>query len=306
MEKHEQHVIPESYLKAWCDPNAPINQNYVWHFSKDDLIGRRRGPGHRSFWEPNLYTRYINGERNLLVEDNLAKLEGWFCEVRNEKINKRIHLSQADKSILCAFTAAMCGRTLANEKVWKPEFQDLNDEVQKKITGLSLASPENLEILRSPAASRNSGTPDELERLAQDPIKYLPLSFIKVFTPLFFALDLSILETETKPGFITSDNPCVRSPSFSDLLTGPDFLSPLIEIHLPISPTQCLFFNRQGRNGYVDLKKYGPIKDISIVSEVNQRTIERSDKYFIVNTNIQLLSWFITLNVLTNRTKHMI
>ena len=111
---------------------------------------------------------------------------------------------------------------------------------------------------------------------------------MNVLTRLLFQLDMSIIETSTSPGFITSDDPCVwfdpelHSQSF---FTAPALMSPTIEINLPISPSQCLFFNRQNQNGYIILSKHGPQADISVVNQSNWRIHRRAKKSFIVRSN---------------------
>src|SRR5882762_10371422 len=76
MSKHKkQHVIPNCYLKAWCDPLTPTGQiPYIWRISKDGSQSRKRAP-EKSFTANDRYTITLpNGERNLVVEHTLAEI----------------------------------------------------------------------------------------------------------------------------------------------------------------------------------------------------------------------------------------
>ena len=45
MKHGKQHFVPQSYLRAWCDPETPDGQEpYVWRFAKDGTDARRKAP----------------------------------------------------------------------------------------------------------------------------------------------------------------------------------------------------------------------------------------------------------------------
>jgi len=90
MQKKNQHVIPECYLKAWCDPGTPLGQEpYVWRVSRDGTEMKNKAP-RKIFVSSHFYTISLpDGTRELGVEDNLQKLEDRFCRLRDQKISKQ-------------------------------------------------------------------------------------------------------------------------------------------------------------------------------------------------------------------------
>ncbi|PYO99123.1 MAG: hypothetical protein DMD61_08185 [Gemmatimonadetes bacterium] len=66
--KKAQHVIPQSYLKPWCDPQTPDGMEpYVWLISKDGNTTRKRSPN-KSFTETDMYTiRLPDGGREFVA-----------------------------------------------------------------------------------------------------------------------------------------------------------------------------------------------------------------------------------------------
>ncbi|MDP1714191.1 MAG: DUF4238 domain-containing protein [Anaerolineales bacterium] len=297
----KQHYIPEFYLKAWCDPSSPQDyEPYLWIASKDGSNIKPKAPSN-IFHETDLYTIKIDGKRDLSIEKNLAQIEGEFSDIRRNKLEKHLMLNIQDKIIICAFAAAMYSRTLANGERWKPIWNDVANQtadIMRKFTEWrENATPEQLESYIPSMSSKDSSviTYEEIKEVADEPLKLLIPTQFKILIPLFLKLDLAIIETSTSPGFITSDDPCVwfdsQLPNYSRL-AGRALISPTIEIHLPISPSQCIFLSRRGEKGYINLSNFGPLREIKSVTEVNWRTRMKSNKYFIVNKKIILAKWF--------------
>ncbi len=195
----------------------------------------------------------------------------------------------------------MYSRTLASGERWKPFWNDVANQtadIMRKMTEWrEKATPEQLEsyIPAMPPKDSTIITYDEIKGIADEPLTSLISTQLEILTSLFLKLDLAIIETTTSPGFITSDDPCVwfdpQLPNYPRL-AGCALVSPTIEIHLPISPSQCIFLNRRGDKGYINLSKFGPIAESTIVTEANWRTRTRSNQYFIVNKKIILEKWF--------------
>lgn len=74
-----KHFVPESYLKAWCDPACPENyEPYVWLFDKEGKSARKKAPSN-IFKETDFYTvEKADGTRDLLATKgrNRAKALG--------------------------------------------------------------------------------------------------------------------------------------------------------------------------------------------------------------------------------------
>ncbi len=294
-----QHYVSEFYLKAWRDPETPQGA-YTWMASKDGSSMERKSPS-KIFYETDLYTLETDGNRDLSIEKSLTQIEGDFSEIRRNKLKKGLKLNVQDKIIICAFAAAMYARTPASGERWKPlwnDFANQTADLMRKMTEWKQnTTPEQLKSYVPAMSSKDSTTMtyDEIKEIADEPVKSLFPSQFKILTPLFSKLDIAILETSTNPGFITSDDPCVwfdpQLPNYPNL-AGRALISPTIEIHLPISPSQCIFLNRRGERGYINLSKFGPIREIKSVTEINWRTRTKSNQYFIVNQKTMLAKWF--------------
>src|ERR1019366_3691414 len=105
MQKKKQHVIPNCYLKAWCDPVTPPGHSpSIWRISKDGSRKKRKSP-EKSFTSTDRYTITLpNGERSLALEDTLSALEGQFTAVL-KRVRRREHLTAVDRARLCLFAA---------------------------------------------------------------------------------------------------------------------------------------------------------------------------------------------------------
>lgn len=100
-----QHLIPNCYLKVWCDPRTPEDQTpYIWRISKDGSKKKNKAP-QQSFTATDRYTITLpTGEKDLIVENTLAGLENAFISVRG-RIEGKEELRQEDRA-----TLAMCSR----------------------------------------------------------------------------------------------------------------------------------------------------------------------------------------------------
>jgi len=134
--KH-QHVVPASYLSAWCDTKKlPKETDFVWRFTPaGELIGRKSPEN--LFTETDFYTIPMpDGSRNLTLEHGLAQLESDFTVIR-EKLGKHELLSPRDVIALLAFIMAMRFRTKAKRNhqagQWGKLF-DLADSMRKQFT----------------------------------------------------------------------------------------------------------------------------------------------------------------------------
>src|SRR6266850_5447717 len=121
-EKKKQHVIPECYLRAWCDPDTPPgHQPFIWKISKTGVGVTKRSP-EKSFRATDKYTiRLPNGKRNLVIENTLGRIETNFVRVL-PKLRKREKLNAIDRAHLCVFAAAMHSRTISMGIHWTKQM----------------------------------------------------------------------------------------------------------------------------------------------------------------------------------------
>src|SRR5258708_7342346 len=111
MKQKRQHIIPKCYQKPWCDPATPTNLTpYIWMVSKDGQQKKRKAP-EKAFVGTDVYTIMLaRGERGLVIEDTLAKIESTFVNLIEHKVKKHYSLDLQDKANLCILAAAMFSR----------------------------------------------------------------------------------------------------------------------------------------------------------------------------------------------------
>jgi len=297
MPKHKkQHFVPACYLRAWCDPDAPaLYTPYLWLFDKDGLNSRSKSP-ENIFYETDMYTiKHADGSRNLVLEHGLNQLETEFAEIRKNKIAYGLPLDPTEHTLLCAFAAAAHSRTPSSRehirKQWKHPLRVMNEMAE----WFKTATPEEKHKLAAISRSSPSKEPglsqDQVKRLYEQPLQTALFAEIRVIAPLLRELDMAILETQDSIGFITSDNPCLwfdpESHKRHPMYRSPALAYETIEITLPISPTQCLFLNRQGIRGYTEVEP-------CVVDKLNRRFRSMSVEHFIVRRNIKRDYWFTT------------
>lgn len=287
----KQHHVPSGYLRAWCDPDVPKDQTpYVWVFPKEGEMGKAKAP-ENIFHETDFYTiKGPNSSRNLTLEKGLSQLEKAFCTLRRETLDKRAKLTFRDKKILLAFSAAMYARSKFQRDHWRGEFTKLSEWSGGIIRAVSEMSPEEqgrfiegMSKLAQPPPGTEGGSLLDLHQFAGGAAKTpMPHVLSDLLVETFvesWAFDLAIFETDTTPGFITSDNPCVMS-----YVTDRESVDSLRwRYMLPLSPKQALMLNVGGVEGYIKVhpqmvkRTNGVIRSIASESFVlNRRTLDPS------------------------------
>jgi hypothetical protein len=108
--------------------------------------------------------------------------------------------------------------------------------------------------------------------------------------PLLFERPYLILEAPIGNNFITSDNPCVWFDPADYQNPRPfgasGLISATLEITLPLSPKQILFFG----NKLIVSGLYIPIEN-EMVNNLNKRTRLFSDEFFVSNNSEIKPSW---------------
>jgi Protein of unknown function (DUF4238) len=272
-EKKKQHIIPECYLRAWCDPNPPAgHQPFIWKISKTGVWVTKRSP-EKSFTATDKYTiRLPNGARNLVIEDMLGKVETDFVRAL-AKVRKRQKLGVTDRAHLCVFAAAMHSRTVSMAEHWKTQMSRLHEMV------VDLEQAQNLRPIRSLETSR-------MVELAHQQVI---ANSLEIEAPLLFQMQMAILTTNDGTGFITSDRPCVWfNPSLYKM--PPSYRSPglgqrEIEVTLPLTPQHMLFISHTKCPEYVELSR-------TLLDESNRLTRFYCSEEFISWKGGMLARWF--------------
>lgn len=291
----KQHFVPACYLKAWRDPDSlPMQTPYVWIFDKDGKTSRKKAP-ENIFHESDMYTiTGKDGGRVLRLEKGLCQLEYEFTKIRNSKTNFRRNLTNDEKFFLCAFAAAAQSRTPAfrehTRRQWEGPLK-MMEEMTESIGKMTAVQKQDF-IARQPPSLGNPKNRigyEEIKQLHENPLQNMLPIMIESLTPLLYRLDMAVLVTDDDIGFITSDHPCVwfdkDSSKRPPIYQSPALIYETIEITLPIAPNQCLFLNRNGMNGYIDVPT-------NVVSELNRRMRFEANEYFVVRRNVKKDYWF--------------
>jgi hypothetical protein len=272
-----QHVIPNCYLKDWCDPKTPPGHTpYIWRVSKDGTSRKKRSP-EKSFTSTDRYTITMpDGTRDLTVENTLAGLEDRFARLR-PRIRREEKLAQRDRLDLCLFTAAMQGRTIRAGDHLRSNQQKLYDQVS------SMERQYNIE----PDKSRQLA--EMMDRAPQDNV----MLSLDNQAPLYFAMEMTILITDDPVGFITSDTPCVwRNPqahTMPPFYRSPGLAQKDIEVSLPLTPQHMLlishvrypFYSRVGTDTVLEANRlarhYCTEEFVSWKGETDPRWFEKGE-----------------------------
>lgn len=304
----DQHTVPNSYLKAWCDPDPPPKYNpFVWVFPRGQGNPRRKSPDNL-FTKNNYYTipdQSAPDGRNLDIEHELSKVESVFVKVRDNFLLPKIPLTPQEHCDLLAFVAALQGRTPAilghMQQLWRGYL-----ETAKKVAALHFSMGDkdayqkrNVFIGLGPARSIS-----EIQSIIALSAPYSVYHSITRLLPYFLSatagnhpvhrLYLSILCRETAPFFITSDDPFVWSGPTMErrfyMMDTPYYAhEDSGEITVPLSPTRMLLLNEKPFLPYVDVES-------DIVDQLNQQTRIECNEEFVSNNNFHDLKWYADLS----------
>jgi hypothetical protein len=248
-----QHVIPNCYLKAWCDPRTPTGQSpYIWRISSDGSKKKKKSP-EKSFTANDRYTiKMPDGGRNLAVENTLGGIENDFVRALT-RIRRRENLNAVDRARLCLFTAAMHTRSVAMGEHWRKQQENLHKIVA------------DLEERRNVPPKASLGT----AKMVEHAHLHLIGMGIETEAPLLFQMQMSIIVTDDEVGFITSDTPCVWfNPELykvPPLRRSPGLGQAAIEVTLPLTPHHLLVISHR------QMPLYFPMSQ-QAVDEFNRRT----------------------------------
>ena len=287
MEHKNQHWIPRSYLKAWCDPERRDN---LIHIYGADGVYRGYRPYTRIFSADNLYTVMDGTRRDLRTEKAFKLIEDHFLKVRRA-LERNTTLPAASQSALAWFVAAMHRRSPAACDQWQ-SFQDRIVKVGNGMEeALKKASPaERKNMVRASSLSSsgrsNSMTLEEARAAAAEPFGKWVLRHVMIEARLLQQMSLAILKAPPGLGFITSDNPVAwhdAAPSGQRRRhLGLGHRS--IEVSMPLTPQYCLILDHSGSDGTGDATQ-------AAVDEINSRTLHQCQTCFIARSNSLVVNW---------------
>ncbi|MEE8428924.1 MAG: DUF4238 domain-containing protein, partial [Gammaproteobacteria bacterium] len=130
---------------------------------------------------------------------------------------------------------------------------------------------------------------DQVREMVDDPVKTMLIPMIETVAPLLSKLDFAILCNDLDLGNITSDSPCVwfdpEAYKRPPIYRGPALMYDTIEITLPVTPKECIYLNRQGMRGFIDVPE-------AVVRDLNRRTRFQASEYYVVNQDRVDDIWF--------------
>lgn len=276
MKYKNQHTVSQTYLKEWCDHLTPQGQEpYVWVVSKDGTGIANKAPKN-VFSESDFYTVYDEaGNRNTQLEHELHNIEDDYVQVR-AAIKDHKPIDDEGMLKLVSYISTSYARTQ-----YQKSDQGL---IWEELIGIyqSLGINEHMPALYS-----------QVERLRDQPMPFMLTNFMRLTVPVLMKMNLTILETSRRKGFITSDNPVLwidpslLIPGFPLTFFGLD--SPLLEILFPISPNQLTSLTWSGSEQYIFIDA-----DQQMVNEVNKLIVSWSSESVILNHNQPKPYWFET------------
>ncbi|MGQ0835575.1 MAG: DUF4238 domain-containing protein [Gammaproteobacteria bacterium] len=284
-----QHWVPESYLRAWCDPDTPVGQDaYVWRFGVEPGPGKPKAP-RKVFREAHFYTLPERANRDpLRIEKGLAHIEGKFKLVR-DRIQARKPLTPVHRAWLAVFAGAMFARSKRQREHQRTQWGGVLEVGEDLARSMRTATPEQRRVAASLGSSSRrdrSMTLGQVRELVESPQLIVPAMMAAV-TENLALMECVVLCTDVEPGFITSDAPCVLADPGSQHrrfpYNIPRLASRTVEVTLPITPWRVVRWNwSEGRDGtysYADATGY-------LVDELNQRTFQYCEEHFIARRNI--------------------
>ncbi len=291
MKNKNQHWVPESYLKAWIDPNCTQSPGYLWKFSKDGNTCKKKSPKN-VFSESDFYTDYLpDGSRDLSLEAKLSSFESTFSRIMRSKISQTKALTVQEFENFFLFIAAMLNRTKSQRDHHKKEWDKLL-KVMKDVEESAKSSSSNIPPIHSHGRKTTALTIDQTEKIRNAPLQKTLLSLTEATAQILIRMNFTILHTSAQPGFITSDNPCVvfdpelYNRPFTMRALGLGY--PSVQVTFPLSPQQmiCLYWgNLPIKNSFLE------ISDLAL-DDFNRRTRFFCKEHFVVNQKIIKGIWF--------------
>lgn len=288
MNNVQQHIIPKSYLQAWCDKNIPDKyEPYIWVFNNKTHDTKKKPPSSNFLCENNFYTVLKDdGARDLSIEHEFGRIEGAFVKIRDNKLLQHKTLSFEERFQVCLFVAALHSRTKKSTNNMSNILQPMLAQLEKMIESKQQLSSNEVVLISN--NSKETIPIETLEDIVANPIQHLMPTFIDTVSKSLLEFELAVFYTEKDKVFITTDNPCVwfdsqahtRHPMYQSV--GLKYES--TEIILPISPTHCIVLKRKGINGYVNIDTNPPSVDI-----INTLLYENSDEHYYSNSKEEIL-----------------
>lgn len=281
MKKKRQHIVPQSYLRAFVDPTTPPgHEPYVWVYE-----GERGSPYARAPRKTAVKSHYYtftpaNGSREPAVEDMLEKIESVGLPVLKDLAVGRdpSDLTQDERAGFSLFVGMLELRVPR----WRDSIEKVAEDVMKHALQIAAAHPEYFErtVKKALAATGETATKD-IESVRQfalsgdydvdiDPLHSLQMMVKMAPTVAEYVFDCRwrVLEAPEGHAFFTSDAPLVKVSTVRlppPWCWGTGWATPWMEATLPLTPRACLLISLHHPEGR-------ELIHAQVVREVNWRT----------------------------------
>jgi hypothetical protein len=289
----DHHTIPRCYLNSWTDISTPKDQTpYLWVADLEAARVFRRAPKN-VFVENDFYLiKGKDGARDLRLENGLRGLEDRFVRIQRETLERRQTLKPDQAIELAMFVAAMRFRTKSIRDHVRALVQKMIRDVSAVESRLTNVSMENsgrfVMIRRGSRSTRREASIDDLRRVAETPMAPILLAGLEVWTTALVGMTASVLCTDDKNGFITSDNPCVLidlSRPRPHPLFPPIISDKHVQLTLPISSRMALVYShKESAPFYIDATP-------DFVEILNSRTATYAGSEYVASTEALAKNW---------------
>ena len=275
------HTVPKCYLENFTDEGG-----HVWVLDTHDKIFKVKPEN--ILVESNFYTvTLVNGEKSLVVEDTLAKLEGVYAKIFREKISKDIFLTDQERAHVAVFIAALFIRTKSQREGIRRMINGLKEtmeEWKKQFATL----PKDRKHLPQISNSGESISSEEVDHYLDNHDEHHSLSMLSQIPQIaqrIFDMKWSIWKNLSE-GFVTCDNPvnlvrpeAVKKYGPNAIGSQPGLLYKDVELTVPLSKGRLLLA------GWILEEDSYLEADEAMVRQMNHRTITNSSERVIVGTH---------------------
>lgn len=294
-----QHIVPQHYLKGFCDPVPSKRQGrVVWEFRFKDDVVCRRAPKNVGRIADYYSVETADGLHNPAIEGVLSQIESRTAPIIARLRDEHLALADEDRWWLAMF--------IAFQMVRGPAFRDHVEKALGLIGTVMLRAMARREeyfarVLReTPGIAEEDRTPakiEEFRRMAAEPEKHFEISgtpegslrmmrLAPRFVPHIATLRWEFLVAGGGESFVTSDTPVtLRNPRLRPGF-GAGLRLPGTELSLPIGPRVCL---RAIRDNATERGHPVTVND-DIVRDLN-RERTRQAQLFIAGDNRTSVEW---------------
>lgn len=289
------HFVPQFQLEYFALPDGTVQQ-----YDSKENIYTRSTKSHLAA-ENHLYTWTDDkGNKNVLIEDMLAKLEGEISVIVKKVNNLELHFSNEERSLLSFFVAMQMYRTPQNrertkqmvakmtKKIMKTPAMDSQvfmshiEEASKRIPLLKDMKKEDIEAMRKTFLEEDY----DLQVPNEYFLKFMVENMRDVAAHIHEIGWVFLIAPESSQ-FITSDDPYVMSRAHrpgDPAWVGPGIKIMGTEITLPLTPKVCLLMSPSIKGVSHRTADQGTVR------EINLRTASHCRRFLYGGNEILLRS----------------